>query len=283
MAEKAVMAAANHPFVLRLVRTFNHPNYLYMLLELVQGGELWSLLYEKLECCTRTPLGGFSAPVAQFYSGCVIDALSHLHALGVAYRDLKPENLLIDDRGFLKVVDFGFAKKLPYLKDGSLCERTYTLCGTPEYLSPELVKNQGHDKAVDYWAIGILVYELLIGATPFADDSQTRIFEKILSSKRYLKFPRGFPPAAADLIRRLLNPNPALRLGNLRDGTSEIKQHLWFEEAGFDWAALRAREVEAPYKPPISDPTDTSNFDEYPEDEVEKPFNQTLNHYFEGF
>jgi serine/threonine protein kinase len=130
-------------FDMKQIRTFQDDNKIYMLLELVQGGELWSLLYEKMKLVGKTKFGGFPAPAALFYAGCVTSALKYMHGKDVAYRDLKPENLLIDNEGYLKVVDFGFAKKIPYYKDGVLKNRSYTLCGTPEYLSPELVMNQG--------------------------------------------------------------------------------------------------------------------------------------------
>ncbi len=163
MNEKNIMAECKHPFLLQLFRTFQDENRIYMLLELVQGGELWSLLYKNIRLIGRSKLGGFNATASLFYAGCVTSALQYLHLHEIAYRDLKPENLLLDNLGYLKVVDFGFAKKIPYYKDKELKARSYTLCGTPEYLAPELVVNAGHTQAVDCWALGILIYELILG------------------------------------------------------------------------------------------------------------------------
>jgi cGMP-dependent protein kinase len=169
MNEKNITAECDHPFILKLVKTFADKDSLFMLLELVQGGELWTLLYEKFEALERCHWGGFQIPVSRFYSACVVSAFGYLHGLGVAYRDLKPENLLLDVEGYLKVVDFGFAKRIPFYKGNVLSQRSFTLCGTPEYLSPELVLSKGHNKSVDYWALGCLVYELLVSkqAYPF--------------------------------------------------------------------------------------------------------------------
>jgi serine/threonine protein kinase len=141
----------NHPFIINLFRTFQNDNSIYMLLELVQGGELWTLLYQNQSAIPRTKLGGYTTAPAQFYSACVISCFQHVHSLGVAYRDLKPENLLLGANGYLKMVDFGFAKKIPYYKGRVLQSKSFTLCGTPEYLSPELVLSQGHNQGVDWW------------------------------------------------------------------------------------------------------------------------------------
>ena len=153
MNEKIILQKCIHPFILQLITTYKDENCLYMLLELVQGGELFNLLHN---------MGGYlSSSHAVFYAACVLDVLAFLHKNNILYRDLKPENLLIDKEGYIKVVDFGFAK---VVKD-----RTFTLCGTPEYLAPELVLGKGHNKGVDYWALGVLIYEMLCGYSPFAD------------------------------------------------------------------------------------------------------------------
>lgn len=282
-SEKNVMLLAEHPFVLKLFRTFQDRDCLYMLLELVQGGELWTLLYQNQAALPRCSFGGFEIPTARFYAACVIDAFEHVHEMSIAYRDLKPENLLVDNMGYLKVVDFGFAKQVPFLKNGRMSDRSYTLCGTPEYLSPELVLSKGHDKSVDYWALGVLIYELIVGGTPFADPSQPRIFEKIIHSKRFLRFPRDFDFHAEDLIRKLLEPNPAMRFGNLAGAVAEIKSHLWFTGSNFDWGALNAKTLPAPYVPNIKNPLDASNFDPYPEDDRIQPYRDTGKGWFDNF
>jgi cGMP-dependent protein kinase len=280
MNEKNILAECRHPFVLELVQTYSSPNQLFMLMELVQGGELWSYIYEKFDALPRTSLNGFQLPAAKFYAGCVISAFEYIHAFGVAYRDLKPENLLLDHQGYMKVIDFGFAKHIPYYKGTELHNHSFTLCGTPEYLSPELVLSRGHDKSVDYWALGCLIYELIVGHTPFQDDVQSEIFKKIIHSDRSLRFPSGFDPQAKDLVQKLLSPNPAFRLGNMSGLVQDIKCHAWYE--GFNWNDLEERNMETPYVPTINDPLDTSNFDPYPEDDHVPPYTGSQRK-FEGF
>lgn len=277
--EKTIVAECDHPLILKLYNTFSNQNQLMMLLELVQGGELWSLLYEKNHLLPQGPHGSFDTQTARFYASNIVSIFHYLAKLGIGYRDLKPENLLIDSQGYLKMVDFGFAKHIPFYKGTVLCQKSFTLCGTPEYLSPELVLSKGHNKSVDYWALGCLIYELLIGNTPFQDAEQPRIFEKIVSGN--LIFPDGFDPIAKDLITRLLHPNPALRLGNLAGGVMDIMQHRWFTDVNYSWDAIYSKSIRAPFIPPIKDKFDASNFDPYPEDEQIVPYNGP--DYFEGF
>lgn len=175
MNEKNILDECSHPFILEQIGTYQNANELFILMEIVQGGELWSYIYEKTDVIPRSPLGGFVEPVAQFYASCVISAFGHIHGLGVAYRDLKPENLLMDHTGYVKVIDFGFAKHIPFEKRGKIHHKSFTLCGTPEYLSPELVLSKGHDKSADYWALGCLIFELLVGHTPFAHDNHQEV------------------------------------------------------------------------------------------------------------
>jgi CRP-like cAMP-binding protein len=283
VSEKDVMLAADHPFVLKLYRTFSDRDQIYMLLELVQGGELWSLLYQNAPGLPRCSWGGFEVHTAMFYAGCVTAAFEHVHGMGVAYRDLKPENLLIDSEGYLKMVDFGFAKKIPFVKKGVRQERSFTVCGTPEYLSPEIVTAQGHTKAVDYWALGILIYELLIGGTPFADPLQSKIFDKIVHSEKHLHFPRDFDLNAENLIKSLLQPNAAMRMGTLKGGIDDITGHAWFAGARFDWQGLVAKRLRAPYVPKIKNPLDTSNFDRYPEKVAIAPYKDDGQDWFATF
>ncbi|EQC32872.1 AGC protein kinase [Saprolegnia diclina VS20] len=259
--EKSIINECEHPFVLKLYETFTDADQLYMLLELVQGGELWSLLYEKAYNVPKGVCGAFDLPSARFYIANVVEVFRYLQTLGVAYRDLKPENLMIDDKGYLKMVDFGFAKHIPFYKGSQLCERSFTLCGTPEYLAPELVLNKGHGKSVDYWALGCLIYELIAGRTPFQHQEQQKIFEKIIHAKASLKFHPKFDPLAQDLVTKLLEPNPGLRLGSLAGGMMEVVNHPWFANAKFDWKALVAKSMKAPYVPTIKSGVDVSNFD----------------------
>lgn len=263
ISEKNCMAEMDHPFVLRLFGTWQDKDQLYMFLELVQGGELWSLLYQS-DALPRTRFSGLKENHSRMYAAIVIEGFDHIHSLGYAYRDLKPENLLIDADGYIKIVDFGFAKKIMPGK------KTQTLCGTPEYLAPELVLSKGHNHAVDYWAFGILTYELICGGTPFADPDQSKIFMKIVHSARCLSMPHGFSKDAKDMITKLLCPNQTLRLGMLRGGVQDIKGHRWF--MGVDFGKLAGKKYQSPYQPKIKSELDDSNFDAYDEDDRVLPF-----------
>eukprot|EP00735_Rhodelphis_limneticus_P001946 TRINITY_DN1267_c0_g1::TRINITY_DN1267_c0_g1_i1::g.26800::m.26800 TRINITY_DN1267_c0_g1::TRINITY_DN1267_c0_g1_i1::g.26800 ORF type:complete len:782 (-),score=302.12,sp/P00516/KGP1_BOVIN/37.69/8e-131,sp/P00516/KGP1_BOVIN/32.73/3e-38,sp/P00516/KGP1_BOVIN/31.86/2e-10,Pkinase/PF00069.20/3.8e+03,Pkinase/PF00069.20/2.1e-68,cNMP_binding/PF00027.24/2e-18,cNMP_binding/PF00027.24/3.5e-20,cNMP_binding/PF00027.24/1.2e-18,Pkinase_Tyr/PF07714.12/7.3e+02,Pkinase_Tyr/PF07714.12/1.2e-31,Kinase-like/PF14531.1/5.7e+ len=249
--EKELLNETHHPFLLNLVCTFQDPKNLYLVCELVQGGELFSRLQH---------VGKFDERTAKFYAGCVISAFEYLHSRDIIYRDLKPENMLIDKDGYAKIVDFGFAKKVP--------NRTFTLCGTPDYLAPEIIASKGHNKAVDWWAVGVLIYEMLGGFPPFFADDPMQTYQKIMAHK--VKQP-AFKPhkhvskEAMDLIYKLLNPNPAQRYGCLQGGATDVKSHPWFK--GFDWEALEKKSMKPPYVPTIKDALDTSNFDEYSDDD----------------
>lgn len=253
--EKNVMLHSNHPFILRLYATFKDKARLYMLLEFVQGGELFTIVH------TETS-DGVPASHAQFYGAGVLLGLCYLHSKDIAYRDMKPENCLIDKDGFPKIVDFGFAKVIKNTK-------TFTLCGTPEYLAPEIVLGRGHDKSVDYWAFGILIYEMIAGYSPFSDPDnmdQVVICRNIVNGR--LMFPRSFDPDCKEMVKQLLNRDPSSRLGNLRGGYDEIKQARWFNN--FDFEAMMKKTLKAPWKPNVKSITDTSNFDPM-EDEDRDP------------
>jgi cGMP-dependent protein kinase len=281
MAEKNLLfECSNSPFVLRLLQTFNFPDQIMMLMEFIQGGELWSYIYEKTDTVTRCAAGGFEMSAVKFYSANVILAFKHLHNKGIAYRDLKPENLLIDSNGYLKMIDFGFAKKFPYLKNGVKQDKTYTLCGTPEYLSPEIVMSKGYDKGVDYWALGCLIYELYLARTPFQADYTTKIFQNIIAADRVLAFPPKMDPQHVALIKKLLSVNPAFRLGNLSGGIEDIISDPFFSD--LDWNAVVSRSLPSPYRPPIGDALDSSNFDDYEEEEAVPEYVGTQEH-FENF
>lgn len=282
MNEKNILMACDHAFILDLLCTYNTPNELLMLTELLLGGELWSYIYERNRPIPRTSLGGFQLSTASFLCGCVVLPLLYLHQMSVAYRDLKPENLLLSQDGYLKMIDFGFAKRIPFKKDNVVQTKSFTLCGTPDYLAPELVLSRGHDKAVDYWALGCFLYELLCGRTPFSDPRQAEIFKKAIGGERFLTFPSGFPPTAEDLIRRLLNRNAAYRLGNLNGGVNDIMTHPMFSSTGFNWEDLYKKRTPPPHKPKVRDALDTSNFDAVGEEDKVLAYtgDQKL---FEGF
>lgn len=249
--EKNVMLQCSHPFILKLYQTFKDPRKLYMLLEFIQGGELFSVIH------TNTS-DGVPDLQAKFYATGVILAIAHLHNKEIAYRDMKPENCLIDKEGYPKVVDFGFAK--------SIQGKSFTLCGTPEYLAPELVLGRGHNKAVDYWAFGILIYEMIAGYSPFSDPAgmdQVVICRNIVNGR--VVFPRNFNADAKDIVKKLLSREVQNRLGNLKAGTDDIIQHSWFNSIDFD--QYFNKQMAAPWVPQVKSATDTSAFDStMPED-----------------
>ena len=169
------------------------------------------------------------------------------------YRDLKPENILIDEQGNIKIADFGFCKQAS--------QQSFTLCGTPEYLAPEIIKSEGHTKVVDWWAFGILIYEMLIGYPPFYDHNPYKIYKKVVQGE--FTIPEGISDAAADLIGKLLVTKPDNRLG-ARHGSTDIKQSLWFN--GVDFGLVFRKAIPAPWVPSLSSADDTSSFADYPDD-----------------
>ncbi|KAI0914476.1 Pkinase-domain-containing protein [Ustulina deusta] len=248
--ERRMLGEVKHPFLITLWGTFQDARNLYMVMDFVEGGELFSLLRKS---------GRFPNPVAKFYAAEVTLALEYLHSRNIIYRDLKPENLLLDRHGHLKITDFGFAKRVP--------DKTWTLCGTPDYLAPEVVSNKGYNKSVDWWSLGILIYEMLCGYTPFWDSgSPMKIYENILRGK--VKYPAYVHPDAQDLLERLITPDLTKRLGNLYGGPQDVKDHPWFSEV--TWDRLSRKDIDAPYTPPVKAGSgDASQFDRYPE-ETEK-------------
>lgn len=182
------------------------------------------------------------------------------------------KNLLLDKDGFLKITDFGFAKKIEF--------KTYTLCGTPEYIAPEVLLNKGHGKGVDWWTLGILIFEMLVGEPPFIDEDPMGIYQQILSGK--ISFTRGFDKSAKSLTKKLLTADLTKRYGCLKGGASDIKRAKWFTD--LDWAKLESKELNPPIKPEVESSGDTSNFERYPEDEEEPPIPTIVEEDpFEGF
>ncbi|KAM4711368.1 cAMP-dependent protein kinase catalytic subunit PRKX [Anableps anableps] len=247
--EKEVLTEISHPFLIRLFWTHHDERFLYMLMDYVPGGELFSYLRSR---------GRFSNATGLFYTSEIVCAIEYLHSKEIVYRDLKPENILLDSEGHIRLTDFGFAKKLS--------DRTWTLCGTPEYLAPEVIQSKGHGRAVDWWALGILVFEMLAGYPPFFDDNPFGIYQKILSGK--LEFPRHLDFYVKDLIKKFLVIDRARRLGNMKNGADDVKKHRWFKTV--DWEAVPLRKLKPPIVPKVSHEGDTSNFDMYPDDDWKK-------------
>jgi len=261
LREKNIMANMQHPFVVDLVATFQDERHLFMLIALVQGGELFSVIHTE----TRD---GIPNGNSRFYAACILESLSHLHRRGIAYRDLKPENILIDAKGYCVLVDLGFAK--------IVSDKTYTLCGTPEYLAPEIILSKGHDSGVDYWAFGVLIYEMLVGRSPFYSygTDQVSLFKRIVQVKY------AFPPGgmvtepAQDLIQRLIVRRQANRFGCLARKDMDVRDHYWFNVIDVD--KLLRKKIPAPWVPKIKDALDASHFDSYRHVENEPPSNKPL-------
>ncbi|XP_033643815.1 cGMP-dependent protein kinase 1-like isoform X2 [Asterias rubens] len=248
-SEKKIMMHSNNPFIAKLYKTFTDSKYVYMLMEVCLGGELWTILRDR---------GSFDDHTARFCIACVVEAFSYLHGKGIVYRDLKPENLLLDARGNVKMVDFGFAKSIGFGR------KTWTFCGTPEYVAPEIILNKGHDFAADYWSLGILIFELLTGNPPFTSSDPMKTYNIILKGIDIVEFPKKISRSAALLIKRLCRDTPAERLGYQKNGILDIKKHKWFQ--GFDWEGLKKQTIIPPILPRIRSCDDASNFDNYGKD-----------------
>jgi serine/threonine protein kinase len=241
-----------------------------MQLDYCPGGEIFSYLRRARR---------FPVSTVQFYAAEITLILSYLHDVQhVAYRDLKPENILLDADGHLRLVDFGFAKylppppeppagqPLPEGEDSHGAGVTYTLCGTPEYLAPEVIRNSGHGTAVDWWALGILVYEMLIGQPPFWDQNPMRIYEQIVAG--HIRFPSTshsfhVPSSARSFILALCKTDPSQRLGHIAGGSTRVRDHHFFD--GIDWEAIYWKKRRGPIIPRVEWAGDAGNFDDYPD------------------
>ena len=262
-SEKAILERVRHPFIINLINTFQDQSYVYMLLEYVCGGELFSRLRRE---------GRFANDVALFYTCEILLVFEYLHGFNIAYRDLKPENILIDQKGHVKITDFGFAKVIT--------EYTYTLCGTPEYLAPEIIQGSGHEKSVDWWALGILIYEMIAGFPPFYDENPMAIYQKILSGR--IEFSRVFGHRVKNLVKKLLQADVSKRLGCWGKGAEEVKKHKWFQ--GVEWSKVLNKEIPSPWCPEVSSYDDTHLFDKYPDSvEPTQPPPKDLNDLFRDF
>lgn len=244
--EKEIMAGLNHPLVNRLLGAFKDVDYIYMLMNLVQGGELYGVMHTS----TSDKL---SENVSKFYIAGIAEGLGYMHSRGFVYRDLKPENVLISNEGYPVIIDFGFAK---YVSD-----MTYTLCGTPLYLPPEVILNRGHNWGCDHWSLGVLLYEMILGYTPFYVDGmdQIELFRAIVKGK--FSLPKWISAEANSLMSGLLTRDPRKRLGSLSGGENDIAKHPFFTDT--DFGKIRRMEYPAHYVPSIKNPLDASNFESW--------------------
>lgn len=258
--EIKVMAGLDHPFILKLLNVYEDAATVMMLLQLVQGGELYSVMkkHNNMMLPERD---------SKFYAASILEGLHYMHYRNILYRDLKPENVLIDKDGYAVIVDLGFAKEVH--------GKTFTLCGTPWYIAPEVVLGRGHDKAADYWSWAILVHEMCTGDTPFQEHGvdQMTLFKGIVKGK--FKISARASQNVEDLVRKILVTKPQYRLGNLSGATKDIKTHAWLKDVDFNKMAKKV--FRAPWRPKVSDPLDVSAFDNWDhmaKEERERPLNR---------
>ncbi|CDR97714.1 cAMP-dependent protein kinase, putative [Babesia bigemina] len=241
--EKKILSTITHPFIVRYLGSFQDEVNVYMLLEYVCGGELFSYIYK---------YGALGHTVARFYTAQAVLAIDFLHSKGIVYRDLKPENMLLDRFGHIRLVDFGFAKEVK--------NKTYTVCGTHDYLAPEIFLRCGHGVEADWWSLGILVYELLTGAPPFHASDPVSTYDLALENR--ILFPLSVRNEVKDFVRKLLVVSPRKRLG--ASGSAAIYSHRFFH--GIDWMKMLSKQVKPPIVPRLSGGTDTANYMKYSDD-----------------
>ncbi|XP_026715992.1 serine/threonine-protein kinase N3 isoform X2 [Athene cunicularia] len=238
-----VVNSSDHPFLVNMFACFQTPHHACFVMEYTPGGDLMMRIHEDV----------FPEYMAQFYTACVVLGLQFLHEKKIVYRDLKLDNLLLDAEGFVKIADFGLCKEGIGFGD-----RTNTFCGTPEFLAPEVLTDISYTRAVDWWGLGVLIYEMLVGESPFPGDDEEEVFDSIVNDE--VRYPRFLSSEALSIIRKLLQKCPERRLGAGENDAEEIKIQPYFKE--IDWDALFARTLKPPFVPTLRDPTDISNFDE---------------------
>jgi serine/threonine protein kinase len=262
--ERSVLGYVRHPFIVGMNMAFQSKDKLYFVLDFCAGGELFFHLGK---------LGKFPEPRARFYAAEILTALNYVHSLDIVYRDLKPENVLLTAQGHIRLTDFGLSKEgISNSSSGA-----HSFCGTPEYLAPEILSRQGHGRAVDWWSLGALLYEMLTGLPPFYCQDRDKLFHKIQSSD--LLYPASVSCYAKRVLQGLLTKDPEKRLGSGKTDATEIKCHIFFEE--IDWDKLARGEILPPWRPEISGNLDTSQFDkEFTNMPVFSPPSMQRNHVF---
>ncbi|CAL8329140.1 unnamed protein product [Merluccius merluccius] len=242
-AEREILETVRHPFIVDLLYAFQTGGKLYLILECLSGGELFMQLEKE---------GIFMEDTACFYLGEITLALGHLHSNGILYRDLKPENIMLNHQGHIKLTDFGLCKES--IHDGAV---THTFCGTIEYMAPEILTRLGHNRAVDWWSLGALMYDMMTGSPPFTAENRKKTIDKILKCK--LNLPPYLTVDAKDLIKKLLKKSPAQRLGSSNMDCADIQKHPFFRH--ISWDDLLNKRVEPPYRPQLQSDEDVSQFD----------------------
>ncbi|KAK4291163.1 hypothetical protein Pmani_035989 [Petrolisthes manimaculis] len=267
--ERDILADVNHPFVVKLHYAFQTEGKLYLILDFLRGGDLFTRLSKEVM---------FTEEDVKFYLAELALALDHLHTIGVIYRDLKPENILLDADGHISLTDFGLCKES--LED----QKTYSFCGTVEYMAPEVVNRRGHTTAADWWSFGVLLFEMLTGSLPFQGANRKDTMTMILKAK--LGMPPYLSPEAQSLLRALFKRNPANRLGAGPKGVEDLKKHPFF--ACIDWTKLYSKDIEPPFKPAVAKADDTFYFDQEfttrtPRDSPGVPPSANAHQMFKGF
>ncbi|XP_064413317.1 ribosomal protein S6 kinase alpha-3 isoform X1 [Latimeria chalumnae] len=268
--ERDILVEVNHPFIVKLHYAFQTEGKLYLILDFLRGGDLFTRLSKEVM---------FTEEDVKFYLAELALALDHLHSLGIIYRDLKPENILLDEDGHIKLTDFGLSKESIDHE-----RKAYSFCGTVEYMAPEVVNRRGHTQSADWWSFGVLMFEMLTGTLPFQGKDRKETMTMILKAK--LGMPQFLSAEAQSLLRMLFKRNPANRLGAGPDGVEEIKRHAFF--ATIDWNKLYRRETPPPFKPATGRPDDTFYFDseftaKTPKDSPGIPPSANAHQLFRGF
>lgn len=253
--EVTILSRARCSYMIEMKALFQDENSVYILQEYIPGGELYSHLRRSK---------AFELSLYQFYSVEVACALHHLHLLKIVYRDLKPENILLTKEGHIRLTEFGLAKRID-IANG----QTFTLCGTPEYLAPEVILGHGYGTSVDWWGLGILMYEMVMGFPPFFGKNPFTVYQKILEGK--LQFAHAVPNNSKSVITAFLHTDRKQRLGC--HNFDSVKHHVFFR--GIDWNSAALQLIVPPVAPTVTAEADTSNFDFYPEETVEEASNLT--------
>ncbi|CAH0721603.1 unnamed protein product, partial [Brenthis ino] len=260
--EKKILQSITFPFLISLDFCCKDNLYIYLILPFVSGGELFTLIRK---------MGNLSEPLSQFYTAQMVLAIEYLHHCSIVHRDIKPENILIHESGFIKLGDFGFGKTIK--------NRTWTICGTPEYIAPEIILSKGYTYSVDWWSLGILIFEMIAGYPPFYHSDTMTLYEKILSGA--YKTPDYMTPTCKSLIRHLLDVDPTKRYGSLKAGVYDIKNHVWLSEV--NWHMILHQKIFPPFIPVCKNLGDTSNFPEIGEVKLKKGNECLYEKEFENF
>lgn len=266
--ERNILVDVEHPFIVKLHYAFQTEGKLYLVLDFLRGGDLFSRLSKEVM---------FTEEDVKFYLAELALALNHLHSLGIIYRDLKPENVLLDSDGHIALTDFGLSKSP--LEEG----KAYSFCGTVEYMAPEVVNRKGHTFAADWWSFGVLMYEMLTGTLPFQGTNRRETMNQILKAK--LGMPANLSPEAQSLLRVLFKRNPLNRLCSGPGGIEDLKNHEFFATIDFD--ALLTRNIRPPFQPAVCGPEDAYFDSEFtsrtPRDSPGVPASANAHELFRGF